>query len=226
MNELKIALIHATTLAVEPVSTAFRFGWPQAKYMNILDDGLTSDLLNAGFLNDSMVARMVDLAKYAQTAHVHGVLFTCSAFGDAIDEAKRRVDLPILKPNEAMFDEALEICASLGGSRRIGLLTTFKPASVTMHEELEVAIRERNLPIQIDSACDPQALEDLNSGDTLAHDQRVIELAQSLPQCDVLLLGQFSMARCHALVEAATHKTVLSSPGSAVRKLKSILAPN
>jgi aspartate/glutamate racemase len=224
MIELKVVLIHATELAVKPVNTAFQQLWPQARCMNVLDDGLTSDLIRAGSLNDSMVARMVSLAKYSQSAGAHGILYTCSAFGAAIDEAKKTVDLPILKPNEAMFDEALDICETLGGLRRIGLLTTFKPASVTMRDELEVAIRARNLPVQIESACDQKAMDALSIGDVGTHDQLVVDLARTLVECDVLLLGQFSMARSQKLVAEATQKTVLSSPDSAVRRLKSMLA--
>jgi aspartate/glutamate racemase len=225
MIELKVVLIHATELAVKPVSTAFQQLWPQVRCMNVLDDGLTSDLIRAGSLTDSMVARMVSLVKYSQSAGAHGILFTCSAFGAAIDEAKKTVDLPILKPNEAMFDEALDICEKLGGRRRIGLLTTFKPASVTMRDELEVAIHARNLPVQVESACDQKAIEALNVGDVVMHDQLVVDLARTLVECDVLLLGQFSMARSQKLVAEATQKTVLSSPDSAVRRLKSMLAP-
>lgn len=224
MIDLKVVLIHATQLAVQPVNAAFKQLWPQVKCMNVLDDGLTSDLVSAGSLTDAMVARMVNLAKYSQSAGAHGILYTCSAFGAAIDEAKKTVALPILKPNEAMFDEALDMCEKLGGHRRIGLLTTFMPASITMRDELETAVCARNLPIQIDSACDQKAMEALNTGDATTHDQLVLDLARTLSTCDVLLLGQFSMARSQNLVANAVQKAVLSSPDSAVRRLKAMLA--
>jgi maleate cis-trans isomerase len=50
---------------------------------------------------------MVCLAQYAKTCGADGILFTCSAFGPAIDEVKRTIGLPTLKPNEAMFSDAL-----------------------------------------------------------------------------------------------------------------------
>jgi hypothetical protein len=42
--------------------------------------------------------------------------------------------------------------------------------------------------------------------------------------CDVIALAQFSLARAKPLVEAATGKPVLTTPESAVRKLRRLLA--
>lgn len=224
MIDSRISLIHATQLAVSPVAAAFERLWPQAQRMNLLDDRLATDLASAGSLNDAMVTRLLNLAQYAKTYGAHGILFTCSAFGPAIDEVKRTIGLPALKPNEAMFDEALDICAQLGGARRIGLLTTFAPAVKAMHDELQTAIAQRNLLVQIDGACALGAMEALNAGDAASHDRLILEGARTLAICDVLLLGQFSMARAQSGVAEAIGKPVLTSPESAVRRLKVALA--
>lgn len=224
MIDPRIALIHATQLAVPPVAAAFEQLWPQAQRMNLLDDRLATDLASAGSLNDVMVTRLLSLAQYAKTYGAHGILFTCSAFGPAIDEVKRTIGLPTLKPNEAMFDEALDICAQLGGARRIGLLTTFAPAAKAMHDELLAAIAQRNLVVQIDGACALGAMAALNAGDAASHDRLILESARTLATCDVLLLGQFSMARAQNAVAEAIGKPVLTSPESAVRRLKAALA--
>lgn len=207
-----------------PVAAAFERLWPQVRRMNLLDDRLATDLACAGSLNDAMVTRLLSLAQYAKTWGAHGILFTCSAFGPAIDEVKRTIGLPALKPNEAMFDEALDICAQLGGARRIGLLTTFAPATQAMHEELVAAIAQRNLVAQIDGACAQGAMEALNAGDVASHDRLILESARALAGCDVLVLGQFSMARAQSRVAEVFGKPVLTSPASAVRRLKAALA--
>lgn len=219
MIDLRIALIHATPLAVQPVAAAFASLWPQAQCMNLLDDTLSVDLAKAGLLNEAMTQRMVGLARYAKSYGAQGILFTCSAFGPAIERASQEVGVPTLKPNEAMFDAALAQCANLGRKSRIGLLTTFAPAATSMAEELEAAVSQSGLQVCIDSSCATEAMSALNSGDTARHDALIVESALKLKDCDVLLLGQFSMARAKALVEATTGIPTLTSPESAVKRL-------
>jgi Asp/Glu/hydantoin racemase len=222
MNDPKIALIHATPLAMKPVSEVFAALWPNAKCRNLLDDSLSPDLQEQG-LTSAMVDRMVGLASYVKSQGAEAILFTCSAFGPAIDAAKRAHNIPILKPNEAMFDEALDFCERQGKPCRIGLLTTFAPASVSMQAEFQEAIEQRRLTAVVECACATGALEKLNAGDPQTHDRLLLETAAAMPSCDVYVLGQFSMARSQALLEKAVQKPVLTSPASAVRRLQSAL---
>jgi Asp/Glu/hydantoin racemase len=224
MPTLKIALIHATALAVQPVEDVFAQLWPEADCRNVLDESLTTDLQAAGGLDAAMMARFTSMARDAQAQGAQGILFTCSAFGAAIDAAKMAVPLPILKPNEAMFDEALQHCAALGGSRRIGLLTTFAPAAAPMLTELRDAIALRQSPITVVTACADGAMDCLRSGDALKHDTMILDAARALPPCDVVLLGQFSMARAQALVAQNLSTPILTSPESAVRSLQRALS--
>ena len=85
----RVALIHATALAMEPIAAAFKRHWPQAKCMNLLDDSLSSDhAQKAGVLSPEMTERFVTLAHYAKGTGCQAILFTCSAFGSAIETAR------------------------------------------------------------------------------------------------------------------------------------------
>lgn len=219
----RVALIHATPVAVQPVTEAFARLWPQASLMNLLDDSLSGDLAAQGQLDAGMTQRFVDLAEYAVRTGAHGVLFTCSAFGPAIEAAARAVDVPTYKPNEAMFLEALETLR-IGNGRRIGLLSTFAPSVPSMRDELQAMAAKAGLDIELVTACAEGALQALNAGDAETHDRLVIERSTDLKECDVVMLGQFSMARAQALVVDHLDTTVLTSPDSAVRLLQKSLS--
>jgi aspartate/glutamate racemase len=193
--------------------------------MNVLDDCLSKDLARDGGMTPAMMERVIEIASYAKGCGAKAIQFTCSAFGPAIDEASKKVGLPVLKPNEAMFDEALAICAGRKNAR-VGLLTTFEPATASMSEEWAEATANLKVKPEFVTACANGALEALNAGDASLHDQLVLARAKTLADCDVIMLGQFSMARSQSMVAEVIGKTVLSSPDSAVLKLKKMLQPS
>jgi Asp/Glu/hydantoin racemase len=208
---MRIALIHALRHSPPPIEAAFREAWPEARLMNLLDDSLSADLARSGRLDEAMTRRFVTLARYAAGTGADGILFSCSAFGPCIEEAARDLaPLPVLKPNEAAIEEAVAI------GRRIGLLATFPGTLASMPAEFPPGIEL--VPCLADGA-----MAALDAGDLAMHDRLAAEASRALADCDVVLLGQFSLARAAALVAAATGRPVVSTPGSAVRKLKALL---
>src|SRR5258708_26046677 len=125
----RIALIHAVTVAMAPVHDAFRQVWPEAECVDILDTSLSRDRGRDGRLTAAMTGRFLTLARYAEDNGAAGILFTCSAFGEAIEAAARQARVPVLKPNEAMFAAALQT------GRHIGMLATFAPSVAGMEDE-------------------------------------------------------------------------------------------
>jgi hypothetical protein len=133
----RIALVHAVTAATEPISDAFRELWSEAECRNILDDSLPGDLERSGGLTPAIFGRFDTLGNYAADIGADALLFTCSAFGDAIDAVARKARFPILKPNEAMFEEAL------GYGTEIGMLATFTPSVASMESEFNAMAKAR-----------------------------------------------------------------------------------
>lgn len=210
----RIALIHAVQVAIQPVEDAFVKLWPEAQRVNLLDDSLSPDRERDGALTESMTRRINALADYAVAAGAHGVLYTCSAFGAAIDAAKQRHLVPILKPNEAMFEEALE------RATRVGMLATFEPSVASMRAEFETMAREQGCSVELQTICVPQAMAALKSGDEATHNRLLAEAASRLAGCDAVMLAHFSTSRAAAAVAAAVDCPVLTSPGSAVMRLR------
>jgi Asp/Glu/hydantoin racemase len=213
----RIALIHATPVAMQPVMDAFEHGWPEVETVNLLDDALSRDLARTGGLDGAMMQRFETLGAYAMQIGADAILFTCSAFGDAIEAVAKTVSIPVLKPNEAMFDEAL------ASERTVGLLTTFQPSVPSMEKEFGEMAARQGSRVQCDTLWVPDAMEALASGDGATHDRLIAEAAPRLAHCDVIMLAQFSMARARAAVQQVVNPPILTSPASAVAKLKAAL---
>lgn len=208
---MRIALIHALRHSPPPIEAAFAAAWPEARLMNLLDDSLSADLAREGTLTPAMTERFLTLARYAAGTGAQGILFSCSAFGPCIEACARDLaPLPVLKPNEAAIEEAVKI------GRRIGLLATFPGTLASMPPEFPPGV-------EVVPCLAPGALAALDAGDAATHDRLAAEASVALRDCDVVLLGQFSLARAASLVAAATGKPVVTTPDSAVAKLKRLL---
>ncbi len=211
----RIALIHAVQWAMAPVAAAFVRTWPQARCVNLLDDALPADLLAAGHLSPALFARIAALADQAMAAGAQGVLFTCSAFGPAIEAVAARSTVPVLKPNQAMFDVALR-----GGAKRIGMLATFAPAAASMKQEFIQAAREAGSSATLETVCVPEALAAAQSGDIAEHNRLLAQAVPRLAHCDAVMLAHFSTASAMAAVRAVLTLPVLCAPDAAVAELK------
>jgi Asp/Glu/hydantoin racemase len=209
---MRIAIIHALRHSPPPIEAAFARLWPEARLMNLLDDSLSADLARDGRLTEDMTRRFLTLARYAASTGAQGILFSCSAFGPPIETCARDLaPMPVLKPNEAMIEEAVK-----HGSR-IGLLATFAGTLDSIPPEFPAGVTV--VPKLAEGA-----LAALDRGDAAEHDRLAAEAARALADCDAIALGQFSLARAAPLVAQVTGKPVLTTPESAVRKLKALLA--
>ena len=179
--------------------------------MNLLDDSLSADLARSSAgLDAAMNQRFARLAQYAVDTGAQGILFTCSAFGPCIEAvARQHAPMPVLKPNEAMIEEAA------GSAGKLGLIATFAATLQSMPPEFP-----SSLPLE--TALADGALEALNAGDTAQHDALIAAQAAELAArgCTRIALAQFSMARARPACEAATGLPVLTTVDSAVRALR------
>jgi hypothetical protein len=208
---MRIALVHALKHSIVPIEAAFARHWPEASLMNLLDDSLSADVARDGRITDAMTERFLRLGRYAAGAGANAILFTCSAFGSCIEAvAREQAPMPVLKPNEAMIEQAV------GKGRRIGLLSTFPPTLVSMPPEFPASV-------EIVPKLAAGALAALDRGDRAEHDRLVGEAAKDLRDCDLIALAQYSMAPAAALVAELSGRPVVTTPDSAVLKLKQAL---
>lgn len=218
----RIGLIHAVAVAVEPVNNAFAALWPEAMVSNLLDDSLSSDLSAAGEQNTAIQDRIFSLGSYVRDSGADAVLYTCSAFGTAIDLAKPKLRVPTLKPDEAMIDQALDISRDSNGGT-IGVLATFQPTLPGTQQQLAERADQRGIPLHVVMRHVPDAMESLRQGDGERHDALIAAAARDMAGCACLVLAQFSMARARRKVESVQPAPVLTSPEAAVAKLRQML---
>lgn len=209
---MRITLVHALKHSIQPIESSFAKLWPEARLMNLMDDSLSADLARDGALSDAMTERFLGLGRYANSTGSDAILFTCSAFGPCIEAvARAQAPMPVLKPNEAMIEQA----AAKG--KRIGLLSSFPPTLASMPREFPSSI-------QIVPKLAEGAMAALDRGDRATHDRLVVEASKDLRDCDLIALAQYSMAPAAEQVAAATGRPVLTTPDSAVMKLKEMLS--
>ena len=213
----RIVLVHAVQVAMDPVEQAFRRLWPEAERVNLLDDSLSVDRGAEPDLTPAMLDRFHRLGAYARDIGAAGILFTCSAFGAAIEAVAREMPVPVLKPNEAMFEAALDI------GDRIGLIATFERSVPMLEAEMRELAAARGKPVTLQAVCEPRAMAALQAGDARTHNALMAEVATGLADCDTILLAQFSTSIAADAVAAVVPCPVLTSPGSAVAKMKRAL---
>lgn len=210
----RIALIHATRVAIEPIERAAEELWPEAETITILEEGLSVDRQKHAALTPDLERRVLGLARYAESASADAILFTCSAFGRAIEAAAETSAVPVMKPNEAMFD------AALAHGDRIAMIYTFPPSAPGLEEEFREAAVLKGRRATLETAFAEGALEAKRAGDDGAHDRLVAETAARLGPADAIMLAQFSMASAAAAVRQRVGVPVLTSPGSAIAEIR------
>src|SRR5476651_2086861 len=158
---MRIALIHALKHSIAPIEASFARLWPDARLMNLVDDSLSADLARDGQLTAGMTDRFLSLGRYSASTGADAILFTCSAFGPCIEAvARAHAPMPVLKPNEAMIEQAVT------KGRRIGLLSSFPPTLASMPREFPSSI-------ELVPKLAEGAMASLDRGDRATHDRLV-----------------------------------------------------
>lgn len=217
MSPLRIVLLHATPVAVDPVKAAFAELWPEPELVNLLDDSLSPDRAKSGQLTPEMIARFVSFGHYAYSTGADAILVTCSAFGPAIEQMAAELPIPVLKPNEAMFH------AAVAQGENIAMVATFRPAVVTMEAEFADYVRDTGSTARLTTIVVEPAMTALRAGDAETHNRLIAEQADKLAAFDTVMLAHFSTSRAQPMLSPLLSVPVLSAPGAAVQRLRELI---
>jgi len=213
-----IVLFHVHKDAMNAAVTAFERDWPEARISNILEDGLFQWVCETGGVVPDMYDAFHRLTEYAVGRGADGILYSCSAFRECIDACIETFEIPMLKPNDAMIEAALEI------GDRIAVLATVGPTITSISAEIEEMARASGRRVTLTPHMVDEAFDAMAAGDGDTHDRLVSDMAKTIGDADVIVLAQFTLARAVPAVTAVTDIPVLNSPSAAVAKMRELLA--
>lgn len=211
--------MHALHASIAPIEAAFTELWPQAETVSLYDESLYADFNKAGSLTPQIARRIERLLSFSAESGAQAILFTGSLFGDPVEAARERLDVPVLTAYEAMIEDAF----ATGDRPRLGLLATAMGTIDMMRADIEAYARTHGLGYELDTHHVAGAIDALLWGDREEHDELVTAAVATMAPCDALMLAQFSMAPVVKRLTAVPGRRVLTSPGTAVSKLKRLL---
>ncbi|GLS44283.1 aspartate/glutamate racemase family protein [Methylobacterium brachythecii] len=215
----RIVLLHATPVAMQPIQTAMAENWPEAEPIHLLDEGLSIDRAREGDgpISEAMIERFVAFGRYGHATGADGILITCSAFGPAIERLAEALPIPVVKPNEAMFEAAI----AKGG--KVGMLATFGPSVGTMTDEFDAFVAASGKTASLRTIVVADAIDRLRKGDAETHNRLVAEQAPEFAECDAIMLAHFSTSRAAQAVRNVVSVPVLTAPHAAVDRMRALV---
>jgi hypothetical protein len=216
-NKKRITIIETTLVPLEELRKIFFELLPDIDLVSIVDDSLLKEVIAAGKVTPHVVERM---CRYAVTAERIGsdlIFNQCSSVGEAVDIAQNLVNVPILKTDLPMAEEAVKIGGKIGVVATLN--TTLGPTSRLIQKVADDQSRKIEL---IPRICEG-AFEKLSQGDKKGHNEIIKEtIVRLAEETDAIALAQGSMAVL--LPELGQVKTpILSSPRSGVMRAKEMI---
>ena len=203
--------------AMDAAVRAFAADWPEARVSNLLDDSLFAWIREAGGVVPAMYEVFRDLTRHMVRRGADGILFTCSAFRPVIDACIDEFELPILKPNDAMIENAL------AAGSRIAVIATVGPTIPSISAEIQEMAAARGQNVELVPYVVERAFDTLARGDAATHDRLVAERARDIRHCDAIVLAQFTLSRAVPAVQAVNGIPVFNSPGAAVARMRTMV---
>ena len=214
-----LGLVHTSATLVPVFQELCKQYIPHVNVFNIVDDSLIKQVINRGELRADTARRVVNYAGSAESAGADYIMFTCSSIGAAVEAAADLTQVPVLRVDQPMADQAVATGSRIGVIAT--LPTTLAPTSDLVQRRAAVVGKD----IQLKAVLCEGAFEALMSGNPALHDIMVAKALKELStQVDVIVLAQASMARVvDTLSESEKIVPILASPPIAMAYLATVL---
>ena len=214
-----LALIHTSPTLTPLFRVLCAAEMPDVEVFHMVDESLIQDTIRAGRLRGITIRRLLGQIASAEAAGADVVMVTCSSIGPGVALAQSLFDLPVVRIDEAMAEEAVR------KGTRIGVAATLRTTLEPTIELLKTKAAQAGREIEVVESLTDGAFEAVLAGDVATHDRILADaLVRDLHDVDLIVLAQASMARVvNEMPAGALDVPVLSSPELAVRRAKEIL---
>lgn len=214
----KLAIIHTTPATVEPLKALAIDVIPGVTVVNFVDDSILPQLRDNGGDVSAVANRLVHYAMFAEQVGADVILEACSSVGEVVAEMQAAVDIPVVRIDDAMAEQAVARGERIGVAAT--LATTLNPTLRLLQHKAAQADRAVTFtPLLIDSA-----YHKLMAGDPAGHDRDIaVALDELAAQTDVVVLAQASMARVIPTLPEAQRTRFLTSPLPGMQRVKAAL---
>lgn len=202
----------------DQVAAAAREILPAVRVISLIDDGLIADINASGRITPAIVRRTLRCYESAADAGASVVLNTCSSIGELVAVGRQAVDVPIVRIDEPMAEEAV---AKWGRVAVVATLSsTLGPTSRLLSEKAAASGRH----VCVEPVLAQGAYEALIAGDSEGHDALIEEaVGRAASSAEVIVMAQASMARMKERLERAASVPVLSSLRPGLLQVRQVL---
>jgi Asp/Glu/hydantoin racemase len=214
----KVAVIHTSTVSLDDLRGLFAKIMPQVEMVNIIDESLLREVMANGKVTPSIIKRICSYAVHAEDIGADLILNQCSSVGQAVNVARSLVNIPYIKIDEAMAEEAVNTGTNI--SLIATVASTVEPSAGLIEEAAQNMGKKVNVKrCLVDGALDILMKEK----DVKKHNRLVVDaIKKVVPESDVIVLAQGSMIGLLPELKDLGIP-VLSSPESGVKRTASIL---
>jgi Asp/Glu/hydantoin racemase len=217
MNKTVYA-IHTGPVLLEVMKDLFAELLPGVRLVNVVDDGLLTDVRAAGGVTPQLRRRLIGYGLLAESSGADAILNCCSSVGEAADVLATIISIPLVKIDDRMAEVAVDTASRIGIVATVP--TTLDPTERLVHRKAS----DRGKTVKTARYLVSPAFDALLAGDAIRHDQLLkTEIVRAASENEVVVLAQGSMARLVPQLTEEIDVPVLSSPRLGVAALRDAL---
>ncbi len=213
-----VVVVHTGPVTVAPLAALALELVPDVRIVNLVDDSLLKDAMAAGTVTPAVRRRLAQYMTMGQEMGADLILNACSSVGEAADAAAALLDIPVLKIDTAMTEQAVH------RAERIGVAATVQTTLDPTARLVEATATRLGKPVRVTRRLCEGAFEALLAGDAAAHDEIVARGLEELASgVDLIVLAQVSMARVADSLGGRIGVPVLGSARLGMERLAAVL---